>query len=65
MTVYSNAVHDLSASSSGQGSSNAGPLELSLPRMERNTMGLRLSAHSCMSLPQKHTPIDSHSQMSS
>ena len=31
MSVYSNAVHDLSASSSGRGSSSAGPLEMSLP----------------------------------
>ena len=40
MTVYSNAVHGLSASTSGQGSSAAGPLEMSLPRMERETMSL-------------------------
>ena len=31
MTVYSNDAHDLSASSSGRGSSSAGPLEMSLP----------------------------------
>ena len=40
MTVYSNAALDLSGSSSGQGSSALGPLQMSLPRMERETMSL-------------------------
>ena len=39
--MYSNAVHGISESTSGQGSSAAGPLEMSLPRMERQTMSLR------------------------
>ena len=38
MTVYSNAVHGLSASTSGQGSSAAGPLEMSLPRLEQESV---------------------------
>ena len=40
MTVYSNAALDLSGSSSGQGSSGLGPLQMSLPRMEREIMSL-------------------------
>ena len=49
MTVYSNAAHGVSSSTSGQGSSGVGPLETSLARMERETMSLPLGVQASLS----------------